>query len=52
VQPSPVLYTRSPTLAMILVAARHAAPATCTTCVKQKRFSTRNKDKGKTIKMP
>jgi hypothetical protein len=34
-----VLCTRSPTPAMILVAARHAAPATCTPPDKQTRFS-------------
>jgi hypothetical protein len=47
----PILCTRSPTPAMVLVAARHAAPATCTPWDKQTRFSTRNKDKGKTIEM-
>jgi hypothetical protein len=46
-RPSPVLCTRSPTLAMILVAARHAAPATYTPRDKQRRFSTRTKDKRK-----
>jgi hypothetical protein len=45
VRPSPVLCTRSPTPATILVAARHAAPATCTPRDKQTRFSERNKDK-------
>jgi hypothetical protein len=30
VQPSPILCTKSPTPAIILIAARHAAPATCT----------------------
>jgi hypothetical protein len=34
-RPSPVLCTRSPTPATILVAARHAAPATCTPQDKQ-----------------
>jgi hypothetical protein len=48
VRPSPVLCTRSPTLAMILVAARHATPATCTLWDKQTRFSKWNKDKTKT----
>jgi hypothetical protein len=48
VWPSPVLCTMSPTLATILVAARHAAPATCTPRDKQTRFSKRNKDKRKT----
>jgi hypothetical protein len=47
--PSLVLYTRSPTPAMILIAVRHVAPATCTPRDKQTRFSTRVKDKGKTI---
>jgi hypothetical protein len=48
VQPSPILCTRSHTPAMILVAARHAAPATCTPRDKQTRFSKRNKNKRKT----
>jgi hypothetical protein len=48
VRPSPVLCTRFPTPATILVAARHAAPATCTSWDKQTRFSKRNKDKRKT----
>jgi hypothetical protein len=39
VRPSPVLCTRSPTPATVLVAARHAAPATCTPRDKQTRFS-------------
>jgi hypothetical protein len=50
VWPSPVLYTRSPTLATVLVAARHAAPTTCTPQDKQTRFSNEtkiNKDKTK-----
>jgi hypothetical protein len=34
---------------MILVAARHAAHASCTPRDKQTRFFKRNKDKGKTI---
>jgi hypothetical protein len=33
---------------MILVAARHAAPTTCTPRDKQTQFSKRNKDKSKT----
>jgi hypothetical protein len=32
---------------MIIIAARHAAPATCTPRDKQTRFSERNKDKKK-----
>jgi hypothetical protein len=48
VRPSPVLCTRSPTPATIIVTARHAAPATCTPRDKQMRFSKRNKDKRKT----
>jgi hypothetical protein len=48
VRSSPVLCTRSPTPATVLVAARHAAPATCTTRDKQTRFSERNKGKRKT----
>jgi hypothetical protein len=48
--PSPVLYTWSPTLAAILVAARHAAPITCTPWDKETWFSTWTKDKGKTTK--
>jgi hypothetical protein len=39
VRPPPVLCTRSPTLTTVLVAARHAAPATCTPRDKQTRFS-------------
>jgi hypothetical protein len=38
---------RSPTLTTILVAARHAATASCTPRDKQTRFSERNKDKKK-----
>jgi hypothetical protein len=38
----------SPTPATILVAARHAAPATCTLRDKQTRFSKQNKGKRKT----
>jgi hypothetical protein len=48
VRPSTVLCTRSPTLATVLFAARHAAPATCTPRDKKTRFSERNKDKRKT----
>jgi hypothetical protein len=48
VRPSPVLCTRSPTPATILIAARHAAPATYTPRDKQTRFSKWNKDKRKT----
>jgi hypothetical protein len=48
VRPSPVLCTRSPTPSMILVAACHATPATCTPREKQTRFSKQNKDKRKT----
>jgi hypothetical protein len=47
---SPILYTRSPTAATIIVAARHAAPATCTPRDKKTRFSKRNKEKGKQLK--
>jgi hypothetical protein len=47
-RPSLVLCTRSPTPAMILIAARHAAPATCTPRDKQTGFSEQNKDKRKT----
>jgi hypothetical protein len=39
---------QSPNPAMILIAARHAAPATCTPWDKQTRFSKWNKDKRKT----
>jgi hypothetical protein len=48
VRPSLVLCTRSPTPATILIATRHAAPATCTQWDKQTRFFERNKDKRKT----
>jgi hypothetical protein len=41
--PSPVLYIRSPTPAMILIAIRHAAPITCTPWDKQIRFSTQDR---------
>jgi hypothetical protein len=51
VRPSPVLCTRSPTPGTILVATRHAAPATCTPWDKQTWFSKRNKDKGKPTEM-
>jgi hypothetical protein len=44
-RPSLVLCTRSPIPIMILVAARHATPATCTPRDKQTRFSERKKDK-------
>jgi hypothetical protein len=47
VRPSPILYTRSPTPTTVLIAARHAAPATCTPRDKQTQFSKRNKDKEK-----
>jgi hypothetical protein len=33
---------------MVLIAARHAAPATCTQLNKQTQFSKQNKDKRKT----
>jgi hypothetical protein len=46
-RPSSVLCTRSSTPATVLVAVRHAAPATCTPRDKQTRFSKRNK--GKTV---
>jgi hypothetical protein len=48
VRPSPVLCTRSPTPAMVLIAARHAALATCTSWDKQTWFSKWNKGKRKT----
>jgi hypothetical protein len=48
VRPSPILCTRSPTTVTILVAARHAAPATYTPWDKQTWFSKWIKDKGKT----
>jgi hypothetical protein len=47
VRPSPVLCTRFPTLVTIIVAARHAAPATCTPQGKQTRFSNETKIKEK-----
>ncbi len=47
VRPSPVLCTRSPTRATVLVAARHVAPTSCTPRDKQTRFSERTKDKEK-----
>jgi hypothetical protein len=47
VRPSLVRCTRSPTPATILIAARHAAPATCTPQDKQTRFFKRNKGKRK-----
>jgi hypothetical protein len=43
VRQSPVPCTRAPTSGMILVATRHAAPATCTPRDKQTRFSKWNK---------
>ena len=48
VRPSPVLCTRSPTPATVLIAARHVAPTTCTPRDKQMRFSKRNKGKIRT----
>jgi hypothetical protein len=48
VRPSPVLCTRYPTPTTILIAARHAAPATFTPRDKQTRFSKWNKGKRKT----
>jgi hypothetical protein len=51
VWPSPVLCTRSPTPAMILVAANHATPATCTPRDKKMWFFKRTKDKGKTTEL-
>jgi hypothetical protein len=48
----PVLCTRSPTPATIFIAARHAAPATCTPRDKQTQFSRRNKDKIKNKTIP
>jgi hypothetical protein len=47
VRPSPVLCTRSPTPTTVLIAARHAAPTTCTPWDKQTQFFKRNKDKKK-----
>jgi hypothetical protein len=47
VRPSLVLCTRFPTLATVLVTARHVAPATCTPRDEQTRFSERNKDERK-----
>jgi hypothetical protein len=47
-RPSPVLCTRSPTPAMVLVTARHVTPATCTPRDKQTQFSKQNKCKRKT----
>jgi hypothetical protein len=44
---SPILCTRSPTPTTILVTARHATPATCTSWDKQTRFSKWNKYKRK-----
>jgi hypothetical protein len=48
---SPILCIRSATPATILIAARHAAPATRAPLDKQTRFSTWNKDIGKTTEM-
>jgi hypothetical protein len=48
VRSSSVLCIMSPTPATVLVAAHHAAPATCTPRDKQTRFFERNKDKRKT----
>jgi hypothetical protein len=48
VRPSPVLCTRSPTPATVLITAHHAAPTLCTPRDKQTRFSERNKGKRKT----
>jgi hypothetical protein len=48
VRPSPILCTMYPTPAMVLIAARHAAPATCTPRDKQRRFSKSNKGKRET----
>jgi hypothetical protein len=48
VRPSLILCTRSPTPTMILVATRHATPATCTSRDKQTRFFKWNKNKRKT----
>jgi hypothetical protein len=50
-RPSSILCTRSPTPATILVAARHAAPGTCTPRDKQTWFSKRNKGKRKKMKL-
>jgi hypothetical protein len=47
VRPFPVICTRSPTPATILIDARHAAPTTCTPRDKQTWFSKRNKGKRK-----
>jgi hypothetical protein len=48
VRPSSILCTRSPTPDMVLIAACHAAPASCTQRDKQTRFFKQTKDKGKT----
>jgi hypothetical protein len=47
VRPSPILCTRSPTPATILVVTRHVAPATCTPRDKQTRFSNETRIKEK-----
>jgi hypothetical protein len=52
VRPTPILCIKSTTPAMILIVAHHVAPATCTPLDKQTRFFKRNRDKGKTTKMP
>jgi hypothetical protein len=48
VRPSPIFYIGSPTPATILIAACHAARATCTPWDKQTQFSKWTKDKDKT----
>jgi hypothetical protein len=50
--PSPILCTRSPTPATILVIVRHVTPTTCTPRDKQTRFSTQTKIKVKLLKCP
>jgi hypothetical protein len=52
VRPSLVLCTRSTTRVMILVAACHTAPITCTPRDKQTRFSNEIKNKSKITEMP
>jgi hypothetical protein len=51
-QANTILRIRSPTPVMILIAARHAAPATYTARDKQARFFKQNKDKGKNQNVP
>jgi hypothetical protein len=46
-QPSPILCTKSPTPATVLIDARHVAPTTCTPQDKQTRFSNETKIKEK-----